>query len=132
MAALAQYPESAKMRCSTIDLPVVRGVGYLSDDQKREAITKQLGTESVDATDIRGLVTAAIRQDFDTTCEGHCVAGFEAVKTTPITEQPFWVNDTKLSHFCLYPPSLARVHWPSLRRAAPDFPSVCYPSIQEP
>jgi acyl carrier protein len=98
MAALAQYPESAKMRCSTIDLPVVRGVGYLSDDQKREAITKQLGTESVDATDIRGLVTAAIRQDFDTTCEGHCVAGFEAVKTTPITEQPFWVNDTKLSH----------------------------------
>lgn len=98
MAALAQYPESAKMRCSTIDLPVVRGVGYLSDDQKREEITKQLGTESVDATDIRGLVTAAIRQDFDTTCEGHCVAGFEAVKTTPITEQPFWVNDTKLSH----------------------------------
>ena len=26
------------------------------------------------------------------------MAGFEAVKTTPITEQPFWVNDTKLSH----------------------------------
>jgi hypothetical protein len=98
MAALAQYPESAKMRYSTIDLPVVRGVGYLSDDQKRQAITKQLGTESIDSTDIRGLVTAAIRQDFDATCEGHCVAGFDGVKTTPVTEQPFWVNDTKLSH----------------------------------
>jgi hypothetical protein len=98
MSALAQYPESAKMRCSTIDLPVVRGVGYLSDDQKREAITKQLGTESVDASDIRGLVTAAIRNEFDASCDGHCVAGFEAVKTTPVNEQPFWVSDTKLSH----------------------------------
>lgn len=98
MAALAQYPETARMRCSTIDLPIVRGVGYLSDDQKREAISKQLGTESVDATDIRGLVTAAIRNEFDSSCEGHCVAGFEAVKSTPASEQPFWVNDTKLSH----------------------------------
>ncbi|CAI7628316.1 unnamed protein product [Penicillium bialowiezense] len=98
MSALAQYPETAQMPFSTIDLPVVRGVGYLSDDSKRAEITKQLGTESVDATDIRGLVTAAIRQDFDAACQGHCVAGFEAVKTTPIAEQPFWVNDTKLSH----------------------------------
>jgi hypothetical protein len=98
MAALAQYPESARMRFSTIDLPVVRGVGYLSDETKRAAITKQLGTESVDATDIRGLVTAAIRNDFDAACDGHCVAGFAAVKTTPVSEQPFWVNDTKLSH----------------------------------
>lgn len=98
MSALAQYPETAKMRFSTIDLPVVRGVGYLSDDSKRAEITKQLGTESVDATDIRGLVTAAIRKEFDAACGGHCVAGFEAVKTTPLSEQPFWVTDTKLSH----------------------------------
>jgi acyl carrier protein len=98
MAALAQYPESARMHFSTIDLPVVRGVGYLSDDTKRAAISKQLGTESVDANDIRGLVTAAIRNDFDAACDGHCVAGFEAVKSTPVSEQPFWVNDTKLSH----------------------------------
>ncbi|KAJ5950909.1 Acyl transferase/acyl hydrolase/lysophospholipase [Penicillium vulpinum] len=98
MSAIAQYPETAKMRCSTIDLPIVRGVGYLSDDQKREAISKQLGTESVDATDIRGLVTAAIRNEFDDSCEGHCIVGFAAVKSTPVSEQPFWVNDTKLSH----------------------------------
>ncbi|CAG8028853.1 unnamed protein product [Penicillium olsonii] len=98
MSALAQYPESAQMRFSTIDLPVVRGVGYLSDDTKRAEITKQLGTESVDATDIRGLVTAAIRKEFDAACGGHCVAGFEAVKTTPVSEQPFYVTDTKLSH----------------------------------
>ncbi|KGO67796.1 Acyl transferase/acyl hydrolase/lysophospholipase [Penicillium italicum] len=98
MSALAQYPETAKMRCSTIDLPIVRGVGYLSDDQKREAISKQLGTESVDATEIRGLVTAAIRNEFEISCEGHCVVGFDGVKSTPANEQPFWVTDTKLSH----------------------------------
>lgn len=98
MSALAQYPETAKMRCSTIDLPIVRGIGYLSDDQKREVISKQLGTESVDATEIRGLVTAAIRNEFDLSCEGHCVVGFEGVKSTPVNEQPFWVTDTKLSH----------------------------------
>ncbi|OQE41435.1 hypothetical protein PENCOP_c005G04604 [Penicillium coprophilum] len=98
MAALAQYPETARMRCLTIDLPIVRGVGYLADEKKRETISKQLGTESVDATDIRGLVTAAIRNEFDVSFEGHCVAGFEGVKSTPANAQPFWVNDTKLSH----------------------------------
>ncbi|KAJ5091765.1 hypothetical protein NUU61_006635 [Penicillium alfredii] len=98
MAALAQYPETAKIPCTTIDLPIVRGVGYLSDDQKREQIAQQLGTESIDATDIRGLVTAAMRKEMQKTCEGHCVVGFDGVKTTPVTEQPFWVNDTKLSH----------------------------------
>ena len=89
MSALAQYPETAKMRCSTIDLPIVRGIGYLSDDQKREEIAKQLGTESVDATEIRGLVTAAIHNELDLSCEGHCVVGFEGVKSTPVNEQPF-------------------------------------------
>lgn len=98
MAALAEYPEVSKIPFTSIDLPIVRGVGYLSDDQKREQISSQLGTESVDATDIRGLVAAAIRQDMRETCEGHCVVGFNDVKFTPVTEQPFWVNDTKLSH----------------------------------
>ncbi|KAJ5832327.1 hypothetical protein N7474_000638 [Penicillium riverlandense] len=98
MAALAQYPDTAKMPCTTIDLPIVRGVGYLADDEKREQIAAQLGTESVDANDIRGLVAAAIRKEMQETCDGHCVVGFDGVKTTPATEQPFWVNDTKLSH----------------------------------
>ncbi|KAJ6121602.1 hypothetical protein N7512_004067 [Penicillium capsulatum] len=98
MAALAEYPQVSKIPFSSIDLPIVRGIGYLSDDQKREQISSQLGTESVDATDIRGLVAAAIRKDMRETCEGHCVVGFNDVKSTPVTEQPFWVNDTKLSH----------------------------------
>ncbi|KAJ5578008.1 uncharacterized protein N7459_006972 [Penicillium hispanicum] len=98
MAALVQYPQVANMPCTSIDLPIVRGVGYLSDDQKRAQIESQLGTESVDATDIRGLVAAAIRNEMRENCEGHCVVGFNGVKTTPATEQPFWVNDTKLSH----------------------------------
>ena len=98
MAALVQYPETAQMPFTSIDLPIVRGVGYLSDDQKRAQIESQLGTESVDATDIRGLVAAAIRNEMRETCGGHCVVGFNGVKTTPVAEQPFWVNDTKLSH----------------------------------
>lgn len=97
MSALAQYPETATMPCTSIDLPIVRGVGYLADDMKREKIASQLGTESVDATDIRGLIAAAMRKEMKETCEGHCVVGFDGVKTAP-TEQPFWVNDTKLSH----------------------------------
>lgn len=98
MAALVQYPSVAKIPFTTIDLPVVRGVGYLSDEKKRELITSQLGTESVDANDIRGLIAAAIRKDIRDTCDGHCVVGMNGVKTTPAAEQPFWVNDTKLSH----------------------------------
>ncbi|KAJ5082272.1 hypothetical protein N7532_011315 [Penicillium argentinense] len=98
MAALAQYSESSNIPCTTIDLPVVRGIGYLSDDQKREQISSQLGTESVCATEIRGLVAAAIRKEMLDTCAGHCVVGFDGVKKYPASEQPFWVNDTKLSH----------------------------------
>lgn len=98
MAALAAYPKVSSIPCTTIDLPIVRGVGYLSDDSKRAQIASSLGTESVDATDIRGLVAAAIRKEMLETCEGHCVVGFNGVKTTPVSEQPFWVNDTKLSH----------------------------------
>lgn len=97
MAALAAYPQVSGIPCTTIDLPIVRGVGYLSDDSKREEIAAQLGTESVDATDIRGLVAAAMRQEMQETCDGHCVVGFDGVKTTPASEQPFWVKDTKLS-----------------------------------
>ncbi|KAJ5247158.1 hypothetical protein N7468_002141 [Penicillium chermesinum] len=98
MAALAAYSQVSSIPCTTIDLPIVRGVGYLSDDSKRAQIESSLGTESVDATDIRGLVAAAIRNEMRETCDGHCVVGFNGVKTTPISEQPFWVNDTKLSH----------------------------------
>ncbi|KAJ5904404.1 hypothetical protein N7504_006787 [Penicillium tannophilum] len=97
MAALAAYPQVAGIPCTTIDLPVVRGVGYLSDDTKRELITASLGTESIDATNIRGLVAAAMRNEMLETCEGHCVVGFDGVKRTPVSEQPFWIHDTKLS-----------------------------------
>ncbi|KAJ5291777.1 hypothetical protein N7478_001028 [Penicillium angulare] len=96
MAALAAYPKTSGVPYTTIDLPIVRGVGYLSDDSKREEIAAQLGTESVDATDIRGLVAAAMRNEMQETCNGHCVVGFDGVKTTPASEQPFWVKDTKL------------------------------------
>ncbi|KAJ6109226.1 hypothetical protein N7486_001460 [Penicillium sp. IBT 16267x] len=97
MAALAAYPQVAGIPCTTIDLPVVRGVGYLSDDAKREQITASLGTESIDATNIRGLVAAAMRNEMLETCEGHCVVGFDGVKRQPVTEQPFWIHDAKLS-----------------------------------
>ncbi|KAJ5902202.1 hypothetical protein N7495_002730 [Penicillium taxi] len=98
MAALAQYPEVAKMPCTTIDLPVVHGVGYLADDSKREIITSQLGTESIGAPEIRALVAAAFRNEMRDSCNNHCVVGFAGVKSTPAVEQPFWINDTKLSH----------------------------------
>ncbi|KAJ5682198.1 hypothetical protein N7462_005363 [Penicillium macrosclerotiorum] len=97
MSALTQYPEVSKIPFTTIDLPIVRGVGYLADDQKRAQISAQLGTKSVDANDIRGLVTVAIRREMRDTCDDHCVVGFDGVKTQPITEQPFWVHDTKLA-----------------------------------
>ncbi|KAJ5628114.1 hypothetical protein N7490_010342 [Penicillium lividum] len=97
MAALAAYPQVSGIPCTTIDLPIVRGVGYLSDDSKREQIAASLGTDSVDATDIRGLVAAAMRNEMRETCEGHCVVGFDGVKRQAASEQPFWITDTKLS-----------------------------------
>lgn len=97
MAALAQYSGAANIPFTTIDLPIVRGIGYLSDEKKREQFTSRLGSGTVGATDIRGLVAAAIRNEM-LTCDGHCVVGMNNVKTAPVTEQPFWVKDKKLSH----------------------------------
>ncbi|THD00081.1 hypothetical protein EYZ11_000406 [Aspergillus tanneri] len=99
MAALAQYPEASGLPYTTLDLPVVRGVGYLSGDEKKfEHVAHQLGTSAIDATHIRCLITAAIRNEIRDSSEGHCVIGFDFVKTTPVSELPFWVKDAKLSN----------------------------------
>lgn len=99
MAAMAQYPELAGVPCRTIDLPMVRDAGYLAADKSRlDQASHQLGGASVDASDIRALLAAAIRDELRDTCDNHCLFGLHAIKTSPVAELPFWAQDPKLSH----------------------------------
>lgn len=99
MAAMAQYPALAGVPCRTIDLPMVRDVGYLAADQKRqEEASHQLGGVSIDASDIRAVLAAAFRNDLKHSANNHCLLGLNGVKTTPVKELPFWAQDPKLSH----------------------------------
>lgn len=43
-------------------------------------------------------MAAAFRHEMRDTCEGHYVVGMSGVDTTAAAEEPFLVNDTKLSH----------------------------------
>ena len=100
MAAMAQYPALAGVPCTTIDLPMVRDVGYLAADQKRkEEAGHQLSSAYVDASEIRALLAAVIRHD-DTQepSHKHCLFGLQNIKTTPVDELPFWAQDPKVSH----------------------------------
>ncbi|KAF7592119.1 hypothetical protein BBP40_000667 [Aspergillus hancockii] len=75
MGALAQYPKTVRLPFTTIELPIVRDV---------EPISVALSLR---------LFGMEIRES----SEGHCVVGFNSVKTTPAQELPFWANDPKLS-----------------------------------
>jgi len=99
MAAMAQYPSLAGVPCRTIDLPMVRDVGYLAADQKRqEEASHQLGGVSIDASDIRAVLAAAMRNEMECSANNHCLLGLNGVKTTPVKDLPFWARDPKLSH----------------------------------
>ncbi|KAK1144993.1 Type I Iterative Polyketide synthase (PKS) [Aspergillus melleus] len=99
MAALAQYPQSSGLPCTTLDLPIVRGVGYLSEDQQKlEQVSAQLGTSAITAVEIRCIVAAAIRNEIRESSEGHCVIGFDFIKSTPVAELPHWVKDARFSN----------------------------------
>ncbi|KAI9045941.1 type I polyketide synthase [Aspergillus affinis] len=99
MAALAQYPEASGLPCTTLDLPIVRGVGYLSEDQQKlEQVSAQLGTSAITAVEIRCIVAAAIRNEIRESSEGHCIIGFDFIKSTPVAELPHWVKDARFSN----------------------------------
>lgn len=96
-AALARYPEAFQLPYTTIDLPVVEGIGYLIDPEKRSRIVSQMGTDAIGSIEIRYLVTAAMRNEIREISEGHCVAGFADMKTIPVQKLPWWAQDPKLS-----------------------------------
>ena len=100
MAAMAQYPALAGVPCTTIDLPMVRDVGYLAADQKRqEEAGHQLSSAYVDSSEIRSLLAAVIRRDdMQESSHRHCLFGLQNIKTTPVHELPFWAQDPKVSH----------------------------------
>ena len=99
MAAMAQYPALAGMSCTTIDLPMVRDVGYLAGNQERQELAgHQLGSIHVDSSEIRAVLAAAIRKETRNTCDNHSLLGLQGIRTTPVKDLPFWSQDPKLSH----------------------------------
>lgn len=99
MAAMAQYPQASGLPCTTLDLPIVHGVGYLSEDQEKlEQVSAQLGASAITAADVRNLVAAAIRNEIRDSSEGHCVIGFDFIKSTPVSKLSHWVKDGRFSN----------------------------------
>lgn len=99
MAAMAQSPTLAGIRCTSIALPMVRDVGYLAKDQKRlEEVTRQLGGVYVESAEIRGILAAAFRKELQNSCNNHCLLGLKNIKSMSLKEQPVWAEDPKLAH----------------------------------
>lgn len=72
------------MLYTTIDLPVIEGIGHLIDLEKRSRIISQIGTDAIGLIKIRYLVTATMRNEIREISEGYYVAGFADIKTIPV------------------------------------------------
>lgn len=98
MAAMARYPAIAELPCTTIDLPMVSGIGYLANNEKRkEQTVEQLGNVWINADGIHGLIAAAIRNEMKQSCGNHCILGLHTIQSLSACEFPEWSMDPKIS-----------------------------------
>lgn len=98
MSAMARYPGVAGVPCTTIDLPMVSGIGYLANNEKRQEQTvEQLGNVWIDADGIHGLIAAAMRKEMEHSCNNHCIVGLHTIRSLSANEFPEWAMDPKIS-----------------------------------
>ena len=95
MDAFVQYRKTLDLPCSTIDLAPVVGIGYLAENNdKQKIVTDAFGGAAVDENEIRGLFSAAVRNELDTTCNSQCITG---LNVTEANSNAFWMKDRKFA-----------------------------------
>ncbi|KAJ5833847.1 hypothetical protein N7474_002158 [Penicillium riverlandense] len=106
-----EYRRSLGLPGTSIDLAAVSDVGYLADtDAERQAeVLKNIGSQTVDESEVLALLAAAITGDLDRSSGGQCITGLGLDGGV----DNFWAQDTKFS--ALYEAAKAKLgHGPQL------------------
>src|SRR3954471_24854223 len=90
-----KYRQSLGLPGTSIDLAAVSDVGYLadSDAQRRQEVLKNIGSQTIDESEVLALVAAAVTGDLNQSCSGQCITGLKLDSL----ENNFWVQDAKFS-----------------------------------
>ncbi|KAJ5893876.1 hypothetical protein N7495_005567 [Penicillium taxi] len=84
--------------CTTIDLPPVSGIGYLTQyDETREMVRQLFGDEWVTAEEIHSLLAIAIRGFMKDSCNDHCITGMRGIKKQYENTDHPWTRDPRFS-----------------------------------
>lgn len=86
------YRNSQGLPGTSLGLTAVSDVGYLADNSERAAdVLRNLGGETMDESEILGLMTSAIRGQ-TSKCNNHVITG---LKIQPGGGEPFWAHEAK-------------------------------------
>jgi hypothetical protein len=106
-----EYRRSLGLPGTSIDLAAVSDVGYLADsDAERQAeVLKNIGSQTIDESEVLALLAAAITGDLDRSSGGQCITGLGLDGGL----DNFWAQDAKFS--VLYEAAKAKLgHGPQL------------------
>ncbi|OJJ39118.1 hypothetical protein ASPWEDRAFT_149949 [Aspergillus wentii DTO 134E9] len=90
-----EYRRGLGLPGTSIDLAAIRDVGYLADidSKRREEVLKNLGSSTVDESEVLALLAAAISGNLDKSCSGQCITGLSLADSL----ETFWAQDAKFS-----------------------------------
>lgn len=90
-----EYRQSRNLPGTAIDLAAVTNAGYLAniDSKRRQEVMKNVGSATMDESEVLGLLALAITGELTNTPLGHCITGLEV--TSP--SDNFWIHDAKFS-----------------------------------
>ncbi|CAG8903978.1 unnamed protein product [Penicillium egyptiacum] len=90
-----EYRRSLGLPGTSIDLAAVSDVGYLADTdtQRRQEVLKNIGSQTIDESEVLALVAAALTGDLDQSCSGQCITGLRLDSL----DNNFWAQDARFS-----------------------------------
>ncbi|CRG86478.1 Fatty acid synthase [Talaromyces islandicus] len=90
-----EYRRSQNLPGTAIDLAAVTNAGYLADSDltRRQEVLKNIGSSTIDESEVLALLALAITGDIAKTPLGQCITGLEINESF----DSFWVQDAKFS-----------------------------------
>ncbi|CAI7598063.1 unnamed protein product [Penicillium discolor] len=90
-----EYRKSLGLPGTSIDLAAVSDVGYLADTdaQRRQEVMKNIGSQTIDESEVLALIAATLTGDLEQSCAGQCITGLRVDSL----ENNFWVQDARFS-----------------------------------
>lgn len=90
-----EYRRSQNLPGTAIDLAAVTNAGYLADSnpKRQQEVLKNIGSATIDESEVMALLALVITGDLTKTPLGQCITGLEVTGSL----DSFWIHDAKFS-----------------------------------